>query len=225
MKIQERKLSQQKHGAWYFILIGLEGLALLAWLTVSRTDYGNLGAWKASPGSQVISTLWLVLAIGIALLGLLVLFHQKTARDFVTSVYQFFLGEKKRIRWVLPLIFLIYLILTTDRIVRLDLDPILQYFIVEPFSIWFYLVILQSLLWILWNERSSSGLLHKKTLAIALSIIAFLWLFISFTRIGLTPDSHFWNVAGVPVLINQLILILFLVILAGYFLDWVNGAY
>ena len=205
--------------ALYFILIGLEGLSLLAWLTFFRSDYGSLGAWKTNRTTLIISTVWLLLSLEITKIGILVLF-QKPVNKIISSIHKFLLNEKKGIRWVLILLFILYLILTTDRIVRLDLDPVLQYYFLEPFSIWFYLFIIQSLILILW--KPTPGLLHKKTLMITLVIIAMIWLSVVITDIGLTPDSYYWNVAGVPILFNQFILILLIVLLAEYFLDWIQ---
>jgi len=204
--------------ALYFILTGLEGLGILAWLTFSLDDYGSLGAWKTNRATLIISTVWLLLALVITVFGFLI-FFQKSVNKIATPFHQFRSPDKKRIRLILLIVFILYLVITTDRIVRLDLDPILQYYFIEPFSIWFYLVALQSLIMILW--KPSAEFRYKKTLLITLVIIALIWLCVVVTGIGLTPDSHHWNVAGVPMLINQFILIMLIVLLAEYFLDWI----
>ncbi|MBN2045283.1 MAG: hypothetical protein JW757_09710 [Anaerolineales bacterium] len=50
---------------------------------------------------------------------------------------------------------------------------------------------------------------HKTSLLIFLGMLA-VWIGIAVTNIGLTPDSKFWNIAGIPILWHQVVFIVLL---------------
>jgi len=97
-------------------------------------------------------------------------------------------------------------------------NAVIKYF-TEPLSIWIYLSIIQLLFLVIFGIVLPSGSGDKKAFLICLASIAAIWLLIIVTRIGLNPDDRYWNVAGVPVLLNQLVLIIFLVLIGDLILD------
>ncbi|MEA4811612.1 MAG: hypothetical protein VB108_03465 [Anaerolineaceae bacterium] len=63
---------------------------------------------------------------------------------------------------------------------------------------------------------------QERFLLFSLFTFAFLCLFVTTTRIGLQPDSRYWNVAGVPVLAVGLASILLFIILIDSGLQWLS---
>ncbi len=97
-------------------------------------------------------------------------------------------------------------------------NAVIKYF-TEPLSIWIYLGIIQLLFLVVFGIVLPSGSGDKKAFLICLASIAAIWLLVVVTRIGLNPDDRYWNVAGVPVLLNQLVLIIFLVLIGDLIFD------
>lgn len=80
-----------------------------------------------------------------------------------------------------------------------------------PILVWFALIALQFLVGFIYLKGIESGFVHvyKETLlpsGIVLLLLVAFTVWISLTRIGLTPDSRFWQKAGAPILLTQVLL-------------------
>jgi 4-amino-4-deoxy-L-arabinose transferase-like glycosyltransferase len=80
-----------------------------------------------------------------------------------------------------------------------------------PMLVWFALIALQSIVGYIYLKGIGSGFLqlYRSSLfpsGIALLLLACLVAFIALTKIGLSPDAIYWQGAGVPLLISQVIL-------------------
>ena len=92
----------------------------------------------------------------------------------------------------------------------------------HPTIVWFALIYLQTLFLFtlprikdfkfLDNEQVQS----LRPLAIIFSLFLLIWAFITFSRIGITPDDRFWNEAGVPLLNGQIFIAILLTIIFFY---------
>jgi hypothetical protein len=96
-------------------------------------------------------------------------------------------------------------------------NPLLLQF-AEPLGRWFFLAVLQAILVRFFVAEKATDKDYRKLASLILATIALLWLVILITRIGLEPDNRYWNVAGVPMLINRKLAMNLLLALFGIFL-------
>ena len=209
--------------ALYFILTGLEGLGILAWLNYKSAIVTKPEGWVAAKSIKLISLGWLILAAALIIFGLFLLLRNKTAQDFYNRVRSSLMGDYPRLRRFVLILCMAFLLLTTAMILIWGATNAVIKFFIEPVSIWFYLSFLQLLFFVVFGIVLPSGSGDKKAFLICLASIAAIWLLIVVTRIGLNPDDRYWNVAGVPVLLNQLVLIIFLVLLGDLILDKIKA--
>ncbi|MEL7645489.1 MAG: hypothetical protein AAGU04_04370 [Anaerolineaceae bacterium] len=172
-----------------------------------------------APHSGVIPFLaiWAAAALSAAIIGIAALFGLPGAINLIGKTKGLFSPERKLSAWIFPVGLSIYLLATTAIILVWGADNPFLIRIAEPLGRWFFLAALQALLvfFFISEQKYSQG--YKKPAAIILAVFALVWLLALSTRIGLEPDNRYWNVAGVPVLMNQLGLILLLA-LFGIFL-------
>jgi len=205
--------------ALYFILIGLEGLSLLAWLNYENGNFIRPEGWVAVRSIRLISLGWLILAAALVIFGLFLLLHNKAIQNFYKRVESSLVGDYSRLRRLLLILCTAFLLLTTATILIWGANNAVIKYFTEPLSIWIYLIIIQLLFLVIFGIVLPSGSGDKKAFLICLASIAAIWLLVVITRIGLNPDDRYWNVAGVPVLLNQLVLIIFLVLIGDLILD------
>ena len=90
----------------------------------------------------------------------------------------------------------------------------------------FYLCLL---IFLIRNILYKSFITHQdsssRILAISLLIIAIIWIFMLITRIGLTPDVAYWNVAGVPMMWFSLMMIILMVLIVNRIADRFRGKF
>ena len=204
--------------ALYFILTGLEGLGILAWLNYKMAIVTKPEGLVAAKSIKLISLGWLILAAALIIFGLFLLLRNKTAQDFYNRVRSSLMGDYPRLRRIMLLLCIIFILLTTAIILIWGATNAVIKFFIEPVSIWFYISFIQLIFFIVFGIVLPSGSGDKKAFLISIASIAAIWLLIVVTRIGLNPDDRYWNVAGVPVLLNQLVLIIFLVLLGDLIL-------
>ena len=84
----------------------------------------------------------------------------------------------------------------------------------------FYTWLLSLLLYFVLQKQKAFKSKENCSLAITLIIFALLWILLSVTRVGLQPDSRYWNTAGVPVLAIVLAGILLATIAIDQGLRW-----
>ena len=84
----------------------------------------------------------------------------------------------------------------------------------------FYAWLLSLLLYFVIHKQQAFRSAENRCLAITLLAFALVWILVSITRIGLQPDSRYWNTAGVPVLAIVLAGILLAIIAADQGLRW-----
>ena len=209
--------------ALYFILTGLEGLGILAWLNYKTAIVTKPEGWVAAKSIKLVSLGWLILAAALIIFGLFLLLRNKTAQDFYNRMRNSLMGDYSRIRRFVLILCMAFLLLTTAMILIWGATNAVIKFFTEPVSIWFYISFLQLLFFVVFCIVLPSGSGDKKAFLICLASIAAIWLLIVVTRIGLNPDDRYWNVAGVPVLLNQLVLIIFLVLLGDLILDKIKA--
>ena len=205
--------------ALYFILIGLEGLSILAWFNYENGNSIRPEGWVAARSIRLISLGWLILAAALVIFGLFLLLHNKAIQNFYNRVEISRVGDYLRLRRLLLILCTAFLLLTTAMILIWGANNAVIKYFTEPLSIWIYLIIIQLLFLVIFGIVLPSGSGDKKAFLICLASIAAIWLLIVVTRIGLNPDDRYWNVAGVPVLLNQLVLIIFLVLIGDLILD------
>lgn len=84
----------------------------------------------------------------------------------------------------------------------------------------FYAWLLNLLLFFVFRKQQAFRRKENRNLAITLLAFAVVWILLSVTRIGLLPDSRYWNTAGVPVLAIVLAGILLAIIVLDQGLRW-----
>jgi hypothetical protein len=205
--------------ALYFIVIGLEGLSLLAWLNYKDGAFIRPEGWVSARQIKIITLGWLILAAALVIFGLFLHLHNKATQDLYNRIKSSLVGDYPRLRRFMLILCMAFLLLTTAMILIWGAsNAVIKYF-TEPLSIWIYLGFIQLLFLVVFGIVLPSGSGDKKAFLICLASIAAFWLLIVVTRIGLNPDDRYWNVAGVPVLLNQLVLIIFLVLMGDLILD------
>ena len=91
------------------------------------------------------------------------------------------------------------------------------------FYLWLLIFLIRKVLCKIYSTHQDSS---SRVLAVSLLIISIVWIFMLITRIGLTPDISYWNVAGVPMMWFSLMMIILMVLIvnriAGRFRDKFN---
>ena len=193
-------------------LTGIEGLLWLGLFLPKQQDF-----LSGDAGVFIFLAIWALAAIFLLLLGLSALFGQKWAQRLIANFKVAFSPATRYSRWVVPGLLACYLGISTVVILVWGANNTFLNQVAEPLGRWFFLAALQALLVGLFIKEFPASWHTRKTFALVLAIIAFVWISVISTRVGLEPDNRFWNVAGVPVLINQLALVLGLA-LFGIFL-------
>ncbi len=198
--------------ALLLFLTGIEGLLFLG-VSFFRKTY----LLTENPSGYAVLGVWAAFAIGLAIIGVSGLVGQSSALSLIGKTKGIFSSKGKLSAWIVPAGLSVYLLASTTIVLIWGANNPFLIQIAEPLGSWFFLAALQTLLFFTFVIDHTHSRGYKKLGALILSFIALIWLLVVSTRIGLEPDNRFWNVAGVPVLINQLGLTLLLA-LFGIFL-------
>lgn len=80
------------------------------------------------------------------------------------------------------------------------------------FYLWLLIFLIRNILCKTFSKHQDSS---SRVLATSLLIIAIIWIFMLITRVGLTPDIAYWNVAGVPMMWFSLMIIILMVLIVN----------
>lgn len=155
----------------------------------------------------------------IGLILLLIFFLLKKSNYLVQKTIGDLLNKRTRVTIVF-LFISILLILVLSRTLNLN-DPVVNLGM-SWLGVLFYAILLNLLVFISYRQIKNNKADSYKVLSISLICIAFVWLFLAVTRIGLQPDQAFWNVAGVPMMWVSLASILLLILLIHEVSTWIK---
>jgi len=194
------------------LMTGAEGLLFL-----SIFLHQHPGKLNAFSGASLVTLLWACAAALLFAAGVCVLSGRPRALVWIDKTKRFFSAQNTWARWLVPGFLALYLAASTGMIKLWGAANSLLLQLAEPVGRWFFLSAIQTVLILVFARETPAFRGIRRPAALILAGIALLWLLVMSTRIGLEPDNRYWNVAGVPILINQLGLILFLA-LFGIFL-------
>ena len=206
--------------SWMFFLGSLEGLVFSIYLLSIPADAKN-----AALAGYSLSRLALLLVM-LALTGVFLWMGLRERKNTLL--------EQRLIRVIQPpgiynkLILLLLLLFTLDLFVLLI--PSYRFSVYEahfvrvrPILLWDLLLCLKAVILLAglrkpWQAIQPEGDLTGRRMTIRLVLLAALmaitlWVFIFISRLGVTPDQYYWNEAGVPLLVWQVVLALLLTFL------------
>src|SRR5215212_2721215 len=195
----------QKHRSWFFYLCALEGAAAIAALFLIPSEGGRLSFARLALISfiSLLCIIWIY--SGLRLPRLL---------DSVRRPVYLYTCVLLSLTVGLSLFLLRYLHPESSLSAYQRLSPLLWYLLVLSIQFFFYILVLQKGFHP--ETLAKNKLIFLSALA-AFCILFVLFLFISFTRLGLTPDPAYWGEPGVPMLGWGFILAL----LGGLFVLWI----
>jgi dolichyl-phosphate-mannose-protein mannosyltransferase len=178
----------QEHRSWFFYLCALEGAAATAALFLIPSEGGRLSlARLALIGFVLIlSIIWIVLG-----------FRGPRRLDKLIQPVFIVLFVVLSLSSGLLLFLLRYLSPESSLSAYERLSPLLWYLLILSIQFFFYILILYKGLH---PETLSTNKLVYLSALTAFCFLFLLFLFISFTRLGLTPDPAYWGEPGVPML-------------------------
>ncbi|HET9590101.1 MAG TPA: glycosyltransferase family 39 protein, partial [Anaerolineales bacterium] len=181
-------MQNQKPLSWFFYLCAIEGAAALAALLLIPSEGGRLSPARLALIGTLLTLIVLWLYLGIRPPAGL---HRFARPASIISAA--LLG----LTFGLLLFLLRYL--DPDRLLPAyeRLSPLLGYFLV--LSIQISLLLLYLYKGFHPGNLSSNKPIYLSALA-AFAILLFIFIFISLTRLGLTPDPAYWGEPGVPIL-------------------------
>ncbi|MFZ3150662.1 MAG: hypothetical protein WA116_03160 [Anaerolineaceae bacterium] len=203
--------------ALFLLLSGLEGLVIFlnAIIRGNNTEILQTGYVIASYVFVGLSALLIALAIRI--------FNNiNKPIHFLEKTHHFFSAKPSRINWIIPLICLIFLIISSLFILEFGSNNEVVNALTQPVSTWFYLMLLQIVLIFVLIKQIPLGKKNNKVFLLSMGIFTLISVFVLVTRVGITPDERFWNVAGVPVLLNQFVLVILLAYLVDFLSDFIK---
>ena len=148
--------------ALYFILTGLEGLGILAWLNYKSAIVTRPESWVAAKSIKLISLGWLILASALVIFGLFLLLRNKSAQNFYNRMGSALVGDYPRLRRLLLILCVAFLLLTTAMILIWGANNAVIKYFTEPMSIWIYLGIIQFLFLVIFFFFFQFGMGIKK---------------------------------------------------------------
>jgi dolichyl-phosphate-mannose-protein mannosyltransferase len=198
----------QKHRSWFFYLCALEGAAAMAALFLIPSEGGRLSLARLALLSLILALCLVWIVVGLRRPSLL---HKLTHPAFTIlfAILSFAFG--------LLLFLLRYLhpessLSTYDR-----LSPLLWYLLILSIQFFFYALVFQK------GFHPDTLSTNKQVYLSALTafcLLFFIFLFISFSRLGLTPDPAYWGEPGVPMLAWAFILAL----IGGLCILWITSS-
>lgn len=208
--------SARKLCAFFLFIVALQALLITA-ITLRGADFASNG---------ILPLISVVLLHVIAFFSLYVAWLLWYDKPHGKKFWQWVKKQQGMLRplqrFLFPIICALIVALTTLQILTVGTRiPFLNLLLPLPASFLLSVVLDLLLIWLVrWAGKQEKK--NRSTLFLILGSLAFVWLFIVITRIGLEPDSHFWNVAGVPVLLNQVAAILLASWIAERALTWVK---
>ncbi len=197
------------------VALGLESF-LVAVLMASSPLRSNVPI-ASSPNLVWLITLGLIIFSGVAFLVQAVALSKKDSHS----------------KWLVPLQHLtkkpalgLSILLSSFIILMFSMselsDPGDQFFnkLLAWIGLLFYAWLLSMLIYFVIHKQQAFHSKENQSLATTLLIFMVVWILISVTRVGLQPDSRYWNTAGVPVLAIALAGILLAIITLDQGLRW-----
>ncbi len=178
----------QKHRSWFFYLCALEGAAATAALFLIPSEGGRLSIARLALISFI-----LILCMGWITVG----FRRPRLLDLLIQPVFIVLFAILSLTFGLLLFLLRYLNPESFLSAYERLSPVLWYLLILSIQIFFYILVLQKGFHP--GTLSTNKLVARSALT-AFCLLFLLLLFISFTRLGLTPDPAYWGEPGVPML-------------------------
>ena len=178
----------QKHRSWFFYLCAIEGAAAIAALFLIPSEGGRLSFARLALIGFI-----LILCIAWITVGF------RRPRLFDKLIHPVFsvLFAVLSLTFSLFLFLLRYLNPESSLSAYERLSPLLWYLLILSIQFFFYILILQKGFH---PETLSTNKLIYLSALTAFCLLFLLFLFISFTRLGLTPDPAYWGEPGVPML-------------------------
>ena len=170
----------------------------------------------------------------LVIIIVIILFLSFAAWLFVNSFHRNFWSDRSgnyisRMFFWKALPFLLLLLLVAFYFILFSSPQLLGNFFsyrgrLSPLLWWLAFLVLQvfvTLFLVRWFEASSRELFGSqwKSVLVAFGILGLLVLFVIWTRIGLTPDAVYWQDAGVPLLLGQVIVVWMIGIIYYRFLE------
>lgn len=215
--MQSKVQAQGRAAAFLSAAIGLQALVCLVWMLHERQQV-------STPSSL---TFWVAAAcLGLLAIGLLFLAVSAAGSSAASKLFQRNLNWLKDhfYPWVFAALLAAFLLFTSFLILSFGENEVLLNRLAPILSAFFFLVILDFLAIYILSIRKVQLPAGDKALRLILLAFTGLWVLILLSRIGLDPDTHFWNVAGVPVLLNQAAAILLAALLGEQALTRLNTA-
>jgi hypothetical protein len=182
--------------SWFFYLCALEGAAAIAALFLIPSEGGRLSLARIA----LISVIFVLCIVWIAL-GLR---RPQGVAQLARPIF-IVLSAFLSITLGLSLFLLRYLHPESSLSTYQRLSPLLWYLLILFIQFFFYLLIL-------YKGFHPENLFSGKTVYLpaftAFSLLLFMLVFISLTRLGVTPDPAYWGEPGVPILGWQFVLAL-----------------
>jgi hypothetical protein len=178
----------QKYRSWFFYLCALEGAAAIAALFLIPSEGGRLSIARLALISFI-----LILCMGWVSVG----FRRPRLLDQLTHPVFIVLFAVFSLTFGLLLFLLRYLNPESSLSAYERLSPLLWYLLIISIQFFFYILLLQKGFH---PETLSTNKLVYLSALTAFCLLFFLFLCISFTRLGLTPDPAYWGEPGVPML-------------------------
>ena len=178
----------QKHRSWFFYLCAIEGAAAIAALFLIPSEGGRLSFARLALIGFI-----LILCIAWITVGF------RRPRLFDKLIHPVFIVLFTSLSLVFSLILFLLRYLNPENSLSAyeRLSPLLWYLLILSIQFFFYILILQKGFH---PETLSTNKLIYLSALTAFCLLFLLFLFISFTRLGLTPDPAYWGEPGVPML-------------------------
>ena len=176
----------QKHHSWFFYLCALEGAAAIAALFLIPSEGGRLSLARLALLSLILALCLVWIVVGLRPPSLL---HKLNHPAFII------LFAVLSLTFGLLLFLLRYLNPESSLSAYERLSPLLWYLLILSIQFFFYILILQKGFHL--ETLSTNKLVYLSALT-AFCLLFLLFIFISLTRIGLTPDPAYWGEPGVP---------------------------
>ena len=178
----------QKHRSWFFYLCAIEGAAAIAALFLIPSEGGRLSFARLALIGFI-----LILCIAWITVGF------RRLRLFDKLIHPVFIVLFAVLSLIFSLILFLLRYLNPENSLSAyeRLSPLLWYLLILSIQFFFYILLLQKGFH---PETLSTNKLIYLSALTAFCLLFLLFLFISFTRLGLTPDPAYWGEPGVPML-------------------------
>jgi hypothetical protein len=178
----------QKHRSWFFYLCAMEGAAAIAALFLIPSEGARLSFARLALIGFIFLTCIIWIYAGLRL---------PHVPDNAPSPVYFYTCVLLTVTFGLSLFLLRYLNPERSLSAYARLSPLLWYLLILSIQFFFYILLLYKGFH---TEALSTGKPVYQSSFIAFCILFLFFLFIAFTRLGLTPDPAYWGEPGVSML-------------------------